>query len=303
MLNQKVTVMDVVRNPWKIIKHYGGRGYFKWMPDELYIKICYRAAFGNWPDLDNPVTFNEKLNWLKLHDRKPIYSKMVDKYEAKKYVAEILGSECSVPTFGVWDSFNEIDFSKLPNSFVLKCTHDSGAVVICKYKNKFDKLQAKKVIDKSLNREFYYVGREWPYKNVKPRIIAEKMLDDGSGKPLVDYKFFCFDGKAKIMYISRDGAANPTTDFFDMDFNHLPIRMKDPNSDVLPFKPKCFTEMKEIAEKLSQNIPHVRVDFFFVNNKIYVGELTFYHSAGFSHVYPEEWNYKMGDWINININI
>lgn len=289
----------------KIYKHiYADLHYIAMhiVPKKWYLKRTFKRLVGDPLDLDDPRTFNEKLQWLKLYDHNPLYTKMVDKYEMKRYVADIIGDEYIVPVLGVWDNFADIEFEKLPKRFVLKCNNDSGSVVICRDKSVFDKKNAKKLLEKSMHYNYYYNGSfEWPYKDVKAKIFAEELLNDGSGDALVDYKFFCFNGKAKLMYISRDESSNPTTDFFDMDFNHLPIRMKDPNSECPPAKPRCFFKMKKIAEILSQNIPHVRVDFFYVNDKIYVGELTFYHSAGFSRVYPDEWNTIMGDWIDIGI--
>jgi hypothetical protein len=187
----------------------------------------------------------------------------------------------------------------LPEKFVIKCTHDSGVVIICNDKKKFDYESAKKKVNKDLKRKYFYIWREWPYKNVKPRIIIEKLLVDKDNDALTDYKFFCFNGEPKIMYISHDAGKNPTTDFFDMNFNHLDIKMKDPNSLKMPDKPEKFEEMIELSKKLSKGIPHLRVDFYLINGKIYFGELTFYHNAGFSHIYPDRWNKQLGDWIKL----
>ncbi len=302
MSERKTKVWDVIKNPWKIVKHYGGKGYFKWIPDELYIKMCYRAAFNNWPNLDYPVTFNEKLNWLKLHDRKPIYTTMVDKYEAKKYVADIIGGEYIIPTLGVWNNFDDIDFEKLPDRFVLKCTHDSGGVIICHDKKKLDKGMARKVIEKSLKRKFYYVAREWPYKNVKPRIIAEKYMEDDITKELRDYKIFTFNGVAKALFIATERQVEGEEtkfDFFDMDFNHLSLTNGHPCAKKHPAIPSTINTMKLLAEKLSKGIPHLRVDFYEVNGKVYFGELTFSHWGGFVPFEPNSWDKKFGDWINI----
>lgn len=285
-----------------------GRGYLRFIPDELCLRILYRIHFHKKLDLNNPKTYNEKLQWLKLHDRKPFYKEMVDKYEAKKYIANKIGEQYIIPTLGVWDRFEDIDFSSLPDQFVLKCTHDSGGLVICKNKKTLNIEEARRKIQSSLNHNYFWAGREWPYKYIKPRIIAEKYMEDFSSHKLdaneetwlTDYKFFCFDGKPVIMYRSQDKSQNAHTDFFDMDYNHLPIRMKDPNSDVPPEKPETFEKMKELATILCEGHPHIRVDFYNSNNEIYVGELTFYHCSGFADVHPYEWNLKLGSLIPIN---
>lgn len=265
-------------------------------------------------NLDNPKTFCEKLNWLKLYDHNPLYTTLVDKYAVKKYVAKTIGEKYVVPVYGVYKSVEEIDLSKLPNQFVLKCTHDSGSVVICRDKQDFDLLSAKHKLAKALKVNFYKYSREWPYKNVPRRIIAEKYLcpsTDILDNPLeadysekitnyiIDYKFFCFGGEAKVMYIGHDYGDSPTSDFFDMDFNHLPIQGRDKNAEVPPGKPSFFEEMRCMAEKLSKNIPQVRVDFYYAENQIYFGEMTFFHCGGFQSWTPPEWNTIFGQWIKL----
>lgn len=276
---------------------------FYWIvPDKMFLKIKYRIHCGKKLNLKNPQTFNEKLQWLKLYDRKDIYTTMVDKYEAKKYVASVIGEEYIIPTLGVYDKFDEIDFDKLPNQFVMKCTHDSGGIVIVKDKSKFDKEVARKKINKFLKRKFYYTNREWPYKNVKPRIIIEKYMEDKKDGELRDYKLFCFNGKFEMMFIAtnRQGEGDTYFDFFDRDFGHLPFTNGHPNAPELPHKPKGFDEMIRLAEKLSKGIPHVRVDFYDVNGKIYFGEMTFFHWSGFVKYEPEEWDYKIGKMLDIS---
>lgn len=275
------------------------------MSDEAYLKLIFRLKLGKHLDLNNPKTFNEKLQWLKLYDRKPIYTKMVDKFEVKEYVADLIGEEYIIPTLGVWDSFDEIDFDCLPEQFVLKCTHDSGGLVICQDKSKLDKKTAKEKIQKSLKINYYWHGREWPYKNVKPRIIAEKFMKDAKEQieeGLTDYKFFCFDGEPKAMFIATDRAkADIETkfDFFDMEFSHLPFTNGHPNSDNEIEKPKQFDLMAELCRKLSRDIPQVRVDFYECEGKIYFGELTLFHWGGMVPFEPEEWDYKFGSWIKL----
>lgn len=271
----------------------------KMMTDKQYLSVLYRYIMSQEMNWDNPKSFNEKLQWLKVYDRNPEYSTMVDKYAVKKYVADRIGVEYIIPIFGVWKSFDDIDFSTLPDQFVLKCTHDSGGYVICRDKSSFDIESARKKITHNLKRNFYYVSREWPYKKVKPRVMAEKFMVDSKSPFLTDYKFFCFDGEPKIMYCSKDGSTETKTDFFDMDYNHLDMRMKDPNDDVVPPKPVCFDEMKKLAGQLSKGIPHVRVDFYEIDGKVYFGEFTFYHNGGWSPVYPSSMGLTMGDWIHL----
>ncbi|MBQ8320985.1 MAG: glycosyl transferase [Clostridia bacterium] len=274
----------------------------KFLPDVPFLKLKYRVAMKKKLNLKNPVTYNEKLQWLKLHDRKPIYTEMVDKYEAKRYVAERIGEEYIIKTLGVWDHFDDIDFDKLPDRFVLKCTHDSGGLVIVKDKNNLDKAAAKEKIEKCLKRNFYYAGREWPYKNVKPRVLAEEYMEDSKTEELRDYKFFAFNGKVKALFIASERQKeNEETkfDFFDAEYNHLPVRNGHPNAEVPPEKPENFEKMKKLAEKLSEGIPHLRVDFYEVDGKIYFGELTFSHWSGMVPFEPEEWDKTFGDWIEL----
>ena len=271
----------------------------RFIPDSTYLKLIYRLKVGKKLNLKDPKTYTEKLQWLKIHDRKEFYSTMVDKYEAKEYIASKIGEEYVIPTIGVWDDFDSIDFESLPEKFVLKCTHDSGGLVICKDKSKLNKKEARAKIEKSLRTNFYWVGREWPYKNVKPRIIAEKFMATDNEECLTDYKWFCFNGEPKLLYISKDKAEDPRTDFFDENGNLLPIRMRDPNSDKPPVIPQQFEKMKQLARELSSDMVHIRVDFYLIDGKLYVGELTFYHNGGFSEVKPEEWNYKMGQMIDL----
>lgn len=276
--------------------------FFLWLPDRLFIKLKYRFTLGMRLHLKNPVTYNEKLQWLKLYDRNPIYSTMVDKYEAKGYVANIIGEKYVIPTIGVWDSVDDIDWSVLPNQFVLKCTHDSGGLVICKDKTHFDYESAKTKINNAIKRNYFYRSREWPYKNLKPRIIAEQYMEDKKTKELRDYKFFCFNGIMKALFIATERQSKDDEtkfDFFDADFRHLDVRNGHPNATIPPAKPESFEEMKNLAEKLSAKIPHLRVDFYEVNGKVYFGELTFFHWSGLMPFEPEEWDYKFGEWITL----
>ena len=272
------------------------------IPDKTFLKIKFRIKMGRKLDLKNPQTFNEKLQWLKLYDRNPLYTTLVDKQEVKKYISEKIGSEYVIPTLGVWDKPEDIDFDSLPNQFVMKCTHDSGGLVICKDKSKLDVEQVKKKMAKTLKLKYYYMHREWPYKNVKPKIFAEKYMEqkqeDGQ-ECLTDYKFFCFDGKVKVMYIANEKANPPSTDYFDVNFNHIDLITRDKNALIPPPKPEQFEKMVELAETLSKGIPCVRVDFYYVNKQIYFGEFTFYHNAGFCSLKPYKWETTLGSWIKL----
>ena len=276
------------------------------IPDKVFLEYEFKKTIGRSLNLRNPQTFNEKLQWLKLYDRKPIYTAMVDKYEAKKYVANIIGDQYIIPTIGVWNNFDEIEFDSLPLQFVLKTTHDSGGVVVVKDKRKLDIDSARSKIEKSLRRNYYYsLGREWPYKNVKPRIIAEKYMSDESGisqdsGELTDYKLMCFNGKVRCTFTCTDrfnGGLKVT--FFDNDWNVLPFERHYPKSDKPIARPRQFEKMKELAEKLSKDIPFVRTDFYEVGDDIYFGELTFFPGSGFEEFNPESWDYELGSWIRL----
>lgn len=274
----------------------------KWLSDQKYIGLMFRANMGYWMDWKSPKTFNEKLQWLKVFYHNPLWTKLVDKYEVKDFVAGIIGDEYVIPTLGVWDSFDEIDFDNLPKQFVLKCTHDSGGLVICKDKSQFDKEAARKKIEKSLTFNYYWRNREWPYKNVKPRVIAEQFMEDSKTAELRDYKFFCFDGQVKVLFIASDRGKKGEEvkfDYFDENFNHLDLRQAHPMANKQIDKPQQFDKMKELASKLSKGLPEARCDFYEVDGKIYFGEITFFHHGGNVPFHPKEWDEKMGSWIKL----
>lgn len=274
---------------------------FRFVPDSIWIRLQYRRKMGMWPNLKNPKTYNEKLQWLKLHDRNPLYTKLVDKYEVKKIIAEKIGEEYIIPTIGVWDKFDDIDFDKLPNQFVLKCTHDSGGLVICKDKAKLNIAAAKRKINNSLKMNYYWSMREWPYKKVKPRIIAEKYMEDESGYELKDYKVFCFNGKPKALFIATDRGIHKTKfDFFDANLNHIPMKQHYPNNpDIKIPDPEGIKKMFELAHVLTKDFRHCRADFYDINGKIYFGELTFSHFSGTEPMEPSEWDYTFGSWLDL----
>lgn len=282
--------------------HFGG-----WFPDALYLWLMYFFQTGKRLHLKHPKTFNEKLQWLKLHDRKPEYSTMVDKYAVKDYVANIIGKEYIVPTLGVWDSPEEIAWDELPSQFVLKTTHGGGSkgVIICRDKEKLDKAKAISSLRSAMKRDLYKNFREWPYKNVKPRVIAEEYLQDNpSTSPrqggLKDYKFFCFNGVPIYCDVISGRWGQLISDHFDMKWNHLPFIYKNiPMAQTVPERPQNFETMRQLATKLSTGHPHLRVDFYEVNSKVYFGELTFYSASGFGQLTPEEWDEIWGNMINL----
>lgn len=274
----------------------------KRLPDNIYLKLMYKVMTGQKLDLNNPKTFNEKLQWLKLYDRNPLYTTLVDKFAVREYIKDKIGEEYLIPLLGgPWKSVDEIPFDTLPNQFVLKTTHDSGGVVICKNKAEFNIQAAKEKLNKSLKHNFYYGGREWPYKNVPPQIIAEKYMVDESGEELKDYKLMCFNSKVKASFVcsdrfSKDGLK---VTFYDSDWKRLPFERHYPASKVDIDKPKSYEEMVHIAEKLSENMKFVRMDFYEINGKVYFGEFTFYPGSGFEEFNPPEWDEELGKWIEL----
>lgn len=269
--------------------------------DEAYLKLLFRLRMGYPLNLDNPKTYSEKLMWLKLHDHNPDYTKLVDKYAVKEIVAQKIGEQYVIPTLGVWNRPEEIDWESLPNKFVLKTTHGGGntGVVICRDKTFFDKEKAIERLNKSLKQDIYKTLREWPYKDVPRRIIAEQFIE-GENNDLPDYKFFCFNGEVKALFIGTEReTGNVKFDFFDADFNHLDLVQTHPMSGKQIQKPECFNEMKEVANILSKDIPHVRIDLYEVNGQIYFGEYTFYHHGGCVPFHPQKWDDVFGSWITL----
>lgn len=270
-----------------------------WMSDKTYIKLIYEASMRKKLDLTSPSSFNEKLQWLKLYDRNPLYTSLVDKYAVRQFIKDTIGEQFLIPLLGVWDKVEDIDFNKLPNQFVLKCNHDSGGWVICKDKTKLDINRTKHFLTKRLKRNFFWAAREWPYKNVTRKIICEKYMVDESGTELKDYKFFCFDGVCKAIFIATDRGVDTRFDFFDRDFNHLPVTNGHPNADHIPNRPQNLDQMIEIAETLSKDIPQVRVDLYNVNGQILFGEMTFFHWGGKKPFNPDSFDTWLGSFIKL----
>lgn len=275
-------------------------GIFNILSDKAHVCLKYRASMGHPLNLNNPQTFTEKLNWLKLYDHDPRYPGIVDKWEVMRFVKERIGEEYCVKKYGVWERFDDIDFDSLPKRFVLKCTHDSGGVVICRDKATFDKVTAREKLEASAKKNYYWLNREWPYKSVKPRILAEEYLEDSVCGDLPDYKFFCFQGETKFLYIVTGRSGGKTcADFFDVDYNWLPVRQRFPHHPEPPEKPQCYAEMLELCRKLSAGFRHVRVDLFQVNGKVYFGEMTLTHSGGYHPLYPESYDKIFGNYLEL----
>ena len=269
--------------------------------DETYLRWYFRFNMGYSLDLNNPQTFNEKLQVLKIESKKhPEYAMMVNKATAKKYVASIIGEKYIIPTYGIWNSVEEIEWDKLPNQFVVKSTGDSGGVVVCKDKSKLDMKAAKSKLRIKGTRDYCLTSKEFPYQNVPHQYIAEAYMEDESGYELKDYKIFCFDGEPKFLFVATGRQQHDTRfDFYDLDFNHLPVLNGHPNADVWPTKPLNWEEMLDVARKLSKGMAHIRVDLYNVNGKIYFGELTFFHWSGIVPFEPMEWDFKFGEYIKL----
>lgn len=270
------------------------------IPDKIFLKWVYKAHLHKSLDFDNPKGFNAKLQWMKVYDRKPEYTMMVDKLAVKEYIKQKIGEEYVIPTLGVWNSVNEIDFDALPDKFVLKCNHDSRSVIVCKDKSKLDKEEAKLHLNKCLHTNLYWWGREWPYKNVKPMIFAEQFLEEPGENDLKDYKLMCFNGEIKCSFVcSERFETGLKVTFFDRNWNKMPFIRHYPSSDNDIPKPQTYEMMVALAEKLSQGLRFVRVDFYEVQGRIYFGELTFFPGSGFEEFTPDSWDDTIGNWIRI----
>lgn len=270
------------------------------LPDYDFIKARFRMRMGEELDLEYPKTFNEKLNWIKLYDRNPLYTIMVDKFAVKQYVSQRIGDDYIVPTIGVWDSIDEVPFDDLPEKYVLKCTHDSGSIVICKDKKVFDKEKAKSKLEEALKINYFFADREWPYKNVSRRIICEEFIESDS--PMLEvFKVFNFNGEPYlIQVIQNDKTENETIDYFDIDWNLLELRQNFPNSLNHIRRPKVLNELLELARKLSVGIPFVRTDFYITRDRLYFSEFTFFSDSGCERFFPSTWDRKLGDMLKLS---
>lgn len=301
-MNFKNNITRLYKNPYILFSYLGGKGYFKWMSDELYLKLFYRGKMGKALNLENPVTFNEKLQWLKINNRNPHYTMLVDKYSVREYVKNNIGEEYLVPLLGVYDTFEDIDFNELPNEFVLKTTHDSGGVVVCRDKEKLNLEEVKTKINKSLKRKFYYRCREWPYKNIQPRIICEAIIKTKDNRLPIDYKFHCFNGKPdNVMICTERDTGNPKFFFFNKNWNLLKYNISGKNADknFTLEKPKMMDKMFELSKVLSKDLPFSRIDLYCEDDKIYFGEITLYPDAGFDSNLLTETDKFFGDLIEL----
>lgn len=298
----KKRVSKIISNPYRVVPYLSSKGFLKPLPDKIYLKLMYRALLNKRLDIENPKTFSEKLQWLKINDRNPLYTDLVDKYEARKYIEKVIGKDYLIPILGIYNSFDEIDFDDLPNEFVLKSTHDSGGVVICRDKNNFDKDEAKRILNGSLKRNYYYWGREWPYKKVKHRILCEAMIKTEDGRAPIDYKFHCFNGEPDNVMLCLDRENGNTKFYFfneKWEFMRYTIdSLNEPEDFTLP-KPKMMDEMFRIARELSKGFKFVRVDLYCEKDKIYCGELTFFPASGFNVTLLKDVNMLLGDKLDI----
>lgn len=301
MSSIKHKIQTMMHTPRIFMIKFANSPIFKIIPDRYALKIKYKNIFHRELNLVNPKTFNEKLQWLKLFDRKPIYSTMVDKYAAKQYVAEIIGKEHIIPTLGVWDNVDDIDINSLPNQFVLKCTHGSGDVLICKDISTFDIEVARKRLAKALNTDYYSIDREWPYKNVPRRIIAEPYMIDKESSELRDYKFFCFNGQAKCFKIDFDRFVNHRANYFELNGSLMNIGEVacPPNPQESISIPHNINQMIEYANRLSQSTYFLRTDFYYVDGTVYFGELTLYPAGGFGLFLDDASDLQMGEWLRL----
>lgn len=298
----------------KIIRYFTDKDYrkllqcnlgkYNWMDDHTFLKMKYSLCMGDVLNTVSPSTFNEKLQWLKLYDRKPEYTVMVDKYKVREYISKKIGEQYLIPLIGVWDSPDEIDFDSLPKQFAMKCNHNSGlGMCICTDKSKLDIKKVKKGLARGLKQNYYLTGREWPYKDVPRKIVAEQFLKSDAGG-LTDYKIHCFNGVPKFILVCRDRFAKSglTEDFYTPEWEHMAVkRPKIPNASVPEPKPQKLDEMLMLAAKLSKDIPFLRVDFYIVEGKIYFSELTFFPASGFEGYDPPEWDKTFGEWLSLPI--
>lgn len=295
-----VQLIIYINRPLSLFDNWAAKGRLNWMPDKWYLSFMFRSRMGYWMDWKNPKTFNEKLQWLKVYDRNPLYTKLVDKYDVRKYIAEKIGEEYLIPLLGVWDKVEDIDFEKLPNQFVLKCTHDSGSVIICKNKQEFNIREAKIKLSKALKVKYYLLSREWPYKNVHPKIIAEKFMVDESLKELKDYKTFNFNGFLQYIQVDYNRFCGHQRNLYDKKWNKMDFEyVYSSNPQKAIFKPNTLDTIHKLNSVICKEMPFVRCDWYCIGDKIYFGEMTFFPEAGFGKFNPSKWDEKFGNLIDL----
>lgn len=288
-----------LEDPWKLFNLINNGKLLYWIPDVLFLKIAYWCNMGKRLDLEHPETYTEKLQWLKLYDREDSYTTLVDKYEVKKYVEGRIGKKYVIPALGVWDSFDEIAFEQLPEQFVLKCSHDVGGAVICRDKTSFNKKVARRKIMKSLKRDYYKLTREWAYKEVPHRIIAEPYIAGEGGSEPTTYRFFCFNGDVKHVLTYVNETKDRRIDLYDRSFHRLPVANGASNARKADKKPKEFDEMKRLASRLSRGFCQICIDFYNVSGRIYFEKMVMFHGSGFMEFEPEEWDLIFGEYVRL----
>ena len=297
-----VASKDLTSADYRFLVH-ANMGLYNHMSDKDFLLRKFKAKMGKPLDLENPKSFNEKIQWLKLYDNNPEYTKLVDKYGVREYIAQTIGGEYLIPLVGgPWKTFDEIDFDRLPDQFVLKCTHDSGGLVVCKDKSKMNVAAARRKIERCLKADYYLLSREKPYHAVPRRIVAEKYMEDPKTQELRDYKFMCFGGQVKCCFTCTDrfSPEGLHVTFFDREWKVMPFERHYPSCKEGIEKPQEYDQMLQLAERLSKEIPFVRVDFYEVCGKIYFGEMTFYPGSGYEEFSPESWDEIMGSWIDLS---
>lgn len=300
------TVFKYIKNPVKLvcdICDYDNNRFAYLIPDKLHLKCLFRKYMGRKLNLSDPQTFSEKLQWLKLYNRKSEYTIMADKAEVKKYIAEKLGREYIIPTIGIYDSVDDVPFDNLPDRYVIKCTHDSGSTFVCKNKADFDVENVKKKLTERLEKNFYWYAREWVYKDIKPRIIVEEFISDESGECPVDYKFFCFNGKMEFFKVDYNRFAKHVANYYkrDCELANIGEATYPPDPGIKLDVPQNFQKMIELVEKISVDIPFLRVDLYSMDNLIYFGELTFYPAGGLGP-FTNDGDIVLGRLLNLSNN-
>lgn len=296
-------IINYIKNPRKLFEKLEQIGWLAWLSDEKYLKAVYKIRMGKVLNLKTPSSFNEKLQYLKIHDHNPKYHILADKYLVREYISEKLGKDYLIPLIGVWDNPNEIDFESLPNQFVLKCNHNSGlGMCICKNKSIINKDEIRKNLIRGIREDYYRNGREWPYKDIPRKIIAEQYMEDSASGELRDYKFFCFNGRARFFKVDFDRFTDHHANYYDIGGTLLYFgeTVCPPNVEKKIELPNSIPKMVFLAEKLAEGIPFVRVDFYDVNGSIYFGEMTFFPASGMGTFIPEEADEKIGELLDIN---